>query len=693
MPDKLKMHSMNKVHDNIAKIAALFPNCLTERKNDAGEIEYAIDFDMLRQELSDVVVEGPEQRYQFTWPDKRQSVLLANAPINKTLRPCREESVGKDGTPGGFDSENLYIEGDNLEVLKLLQETYLGKIKMIYIDPPYNTGNDFVYEDDFAQSAEEYMANSGQFDDEGNRLFANTESNGRFHTDWLNMIYSRLKIAQDLLAEDGSLIISISYHEVNQLTLLCKELFSGHQVVTISVQTSGGKPSGGFNYLHEYLVWIVPKDFSAKSVEVWGGKDRTPFEGLTLSTFDKSQRPNQTYPIFVDSKTGLLTGVGASLQELIDKGEYTGDKIDYVYDYSCAPVGSVAIWPVTAKGKDCVWRQIPERILEDWKKGYIKISRNHNDKIANQFSIQYLPSGIIDKIKTGELEVIGHEPDSPTLVFGANQTVGGQVPTMWQEKNYFTVYGTQGFKELFPKNNRLFDYSKSLSLMKTIIQATTESNDIILDFFSGSATTAHAVMQLNAEDGGNRKFIMVQLPEETDEKSEAYKAGYKNICEIGKERIRRAGRKIKDESPLTTQDLDVGFRVLKCDTSNMKDVYYTPGETTQQTFGKTVNNIKEDRTPEDLLFQVMLDLGVTLSNEIKETVIAGKKVFKVFNVADGFLLACFDEDVSEETITAIAKMKPYYFVTRDNSMANDSVATNFEQLFATYSPDTVRKVL
>ena len=478
--DKLKMHSLDGVARNIELIGNLFPNAVTEVMRD-GKVEHAIDFDVLRQELSDCIVEGREERYQFTWPDKKKAMLAANAPITATLRPVVADSVGRDGTPGGFDSENLYIEGDNLEVLKLLQETYLGKVKMIYIDPPYNTRKDSIYKDDFAQSTGEYMANSGQYDEAGNRMVANTESNGRFHTDWLNMIYPRLRLAKDLLAKDGIIVISISYHEVHRLVSICETLFGDRQVVAVTVQTSGGKPSGGFNYLHEYLIWIVPNNFAAHSVEAWGGKKRTPFEGLTLSTFDKTQRPNQTYPIFVDSKTGLLTGVGASLQELIDKGEYTGEKIDYEFDYSCAPEGSVAIWPVTAKGKDCVWRQIPERILTDWKKGYIKITRKTNSKIQNAFSVQYLPSGVIEKIEKGELEIIGHEENAPTLVFGVNQTVGGQIPTIWLEKENFTVNGTQGFETLFQENNKLFEYSKPVTLIKTVLQATTECNDIILE--------------------------------------------------------------------------------------------------------------------------------------------------------------------------------------------------------------------
>ena len=378
--EKMKFESPDMTAQNIDRIAALFPNCITEMLDEEHSTpekkvyKRAVNFELLKQMLSPDVVDGGEA-YEFTWVGKKAAIVEANKPIRKTLRPCVAESKNWDTT------ENLYIEGDNLEVLKLLQETYLGKIKMIYIDPPYNTGKDFIYTDNFEQNARDYMENSGQYDEEGNRMVQNTESNGRFHTDWLNKIYPRLRIAKDLLASDGVIVISISYREVHHLVAMCESLFGGHQVVTVTVQTSGGKPSGGFNYLHEYLVWIVPKDFIANPVEAWGGKDRTPFEGLTLSTFDKEQRPNQAYPIFIDEKTGLLTGVGASLQELIGSGKYTGDKLNYVYDYSCAPVGSVAIWPVTAKGKDCVWRQIPERILSDWKKVILRLLETQIPKI------------------------------------------------------------------------------------------------------------------------------------------------------------------------------------------------------------------------------------------------------------------------------------------------------------------------
>ena len=679
--DKLKMHTPNKADENFKKLAALFPNAVTEAIDENGEVVRAIDKDVLMQEISCTVVDGKEERYQFTWPDKKKSVLLANAPINKALRPCREESVNFDTT------ENLYIEGDNLEVLKLLQETYLGKVKMIYIDPPYNTGNDFVYEDDFAQSTDEYLANSGQFDEEGNRMVQNAESNGRFHTDWLNMIYPRLKIAKDLLSHDGVIAISIGYHEMCNLVKLCQDVFSGYQIFPVAVKTSGGKPNGAFNISNEYVVFIAPEGFNPIPTEEDMKEYASPYHGMNLATFNQIERPNQAYPIYVD-KRGCITGVGKSLQQRINDGDYTEYTGDFVYDYSEAPIGSVAVWPVTNKGEQCVWRLIPERLLGDWDKGYIKVVPTKGTSTQNAYTIQYLSGGIIEKILSGEVETYRVSDDSsiPTLEIKNYKTAGSGIASIWDDKNFYTTKGSNEIKEVF--NGKIFSYPKPLALVTYILKRTTSRDDIILDFFSGSATTAHAVMKLNAEDGGHRKFIMVQLPEETDEKSEAYKVGYKNICEIGGERIRRAAKKIAEENP--NARFDGGFRVLKCDSSNMKDVYYSPADFDMNLLDMMADNIKEDRTPEDLLFQVMLDLGVTLSSKIEETTIAGKKVF---DVADGFLVACFDKDVSDETIKAIAQKQPYYFVMRDSSLANDSVATNLEQIFATYSPDTVRKVL
>ena len=651
--DKLKMHSPNKVDENIAKIGKLFPNCLTEVKDENGEVVRAIDFDMLRQELSSVIVEGNEERYQFTWPDKKKSILLANAPIAETLRPCREESVDFDNT------ENLYIEGDNLDVLKLLQETYLGKIKMIYIDPPYNTGNDFVYEDDFAESADEYLANSGQFDAEGNRLVQNTESNGRFHTDWLNMIYPRLRLVKDLLADDGLIFISVDDNEVYNLRKVCDEIFGAKNYVNQFAWVSNitGRQIAGFGAAKTWeSIMVYAKNAvltSGLTVDIRFAKENMPdaYKG-----FNKDIREDKRGPF----------AVGDTLYNHNRKfNEETRPNLVFSIFYN----------PST---EDITTGEIGEK-----KEGYIELKPHKNgdgihkyhawrwsrQKIANEnYDLIVLPTA------SGGYEIYTRIRDFTTTLL----------------KDIITNIsnGDSELQKLFGK--KCFEYPKSVALLELLVNSASDNNMTILDFFSGSATTAHAVMQLNAEDGGHRKFIMVQLPELTDEKSEAYKAGYKNICEIGKERIRRAGKKIKEESPMTTADLDIGFRVLKLDSSNMKDVYYNPAEYTPSMFDTLADNIKEDRTPEDLLFQVMLDLGVLLSSKIEESTIAGKKVF---NVADGFLVACFDANVTDEVITEIAKKKPYYFVMRDSSMASDSVAANFDQIFATYSPDTVRKVL
>lgn len=625
--DKLKMHTPNKADENFKKLAALFPNAVTETIDENGEVVRAIDKDVLMQEISCTVVEGNEERYQFTWPDKKKSVLLANAPLNKTLRPCREESVNFDTT------ENLYIEGDNLEVLKLLQETYLGKIKMIYIDPPYNTGNDFVYNDDFSMSEEEFAEANKTYDEDGNRLVKNLDSNGRFHTDWLNMMYPRLKLAKDLLTDDGLVFISINEIEQANLEKICDEIFgiSNHVATFVWKNKYGpGAFTKGVAYLHEYVLCYgknypsnVEATLSESEIEKYNKTDekvsiRGGFITQPLATKSKDDRPNLVYPL-------LHNGI--------------------------------EIWP----DKQWIWEK--KRLYDAYNKGEIVINEK-NGKYSVRFK-QYLrdENGVMRKGKPLSL-----------LTFVFNQD------------------GTKEMEELLGRG--VFDFPKPTELIKYFLSLRIneiEDNEYtVLDFFSGSSTTAHAVMRQNAEDNGKRKFIMVQLPEVTDEKSEAYKAGYKNICEIGKERIRRAGQKIKEDSPLTTQDLDTGFRVLKCDTSNMKDIYYSPSDFDMNLLDMMADNIKEDRTPEDLLFQVMLDLGVELSSKIEETVIAGKKVF---DVADGFLIACFDKDVNDETIKAIAQKQPYYFVMRDSSLASDSVATNFEQIFATYSPDTVRKVL
>ena len=639
--DKLKMHSVNKVDENIAKIGKLFPNCVTERKNENGEVEYAIDFDMLKQELSSVVVEGNEERYQFTWPDKKKSILLANAPIAKTLRPCREESVDFDTT------ENLYIEGDNLDVLKLLQETYLGKVKMIYIDPPYNTGSDFVYKDNFSQSINEYMSTSGQHDEDGNRLVANLESNGRFHSEWLNMIYPRLKLAKDLLTDDGVIFISIDDKEKANLKKICDEIFGASNFVSDLVWQSTAGSNTGTDIV------TVTEDILVYT------KNRLVFE------FDGMLASDQSYSLSDEYES--------------ERGKYALDKLDrrrVGSHYSDAlnygitmPDGSVR-FPGGGSTKSAEgWNYLWSKTKVEWG-------------IANGF-IEF------KQTKSGEWNVYNKRY---ARIDNEGNVVERTIPfrNLITSDQCNTAQGTAELRTLF--EFRPFDFPKPSSLIKHLLNTAvrTDNDALVLDFFSGSASTAQAVMQMNADDNGKRKFILVQLPEETDKGSEAYEANFFNICEIGKERIRRAGAKIKEDNPLGTQNLDTGFRVLKLDSSNMKDVYYNPAEYEMSLFESLADNIKEDRTPEDLLFQVMLDLGVLLSSKIEESTIGGKKVF---NVADGFLYACFDANVTEETITEIAKRQPYYFVMRDSSMANDSVATNFDQIFATYSPDTVRKVL
>ena len=634
--DTLKMHSLDGVQRNIELIGKLFPNAITEVKRN-GKVEHAIDFDVLRQELSDSIVEGREERYQFTWPDKKKAMLAANAPITATLRPVVADSVGKDGTPGGFDSENLYIEGDNLEVLKLLQETYLDKVKMIYIDPPYNTGNDFVYNDEFGMRDEEWNATSGNYDEEGNqivgRLELNTESNGRFHTDWLNMIYPRLKIAKDLLADDGSIFVTLDEHEIGNCRKILDEVFGESSFIATVVWENfyGRSNAAAISPAHNYIL------IYSKAGENWKNVRRLlPRDEKTVSKYKNPDNDPRG-----DWRLGPIFASGERHEGLM----YT----------ITTPSGRKVSPP-----KGSHWRMLEKDFWKMYEDGRILFGMDGNGAPAVKLYLQDVQDGMVPR-SIWSCSEVGHTQDAKREI-----------------------------QALFP-DEVPFDTPKPTKLIKQIAYISCAENDIILDFFSGSATTAHAVMKLNAEDGGHRKFIMVQLPEKTDEESEAYKAGYKNICEIGKERIRRAGRKIKEDAGLTAPtDLDIGFRCLRLDSSNMENVYYTPEKTQQQDLFSLVDNVKSDRTPEDLLFQVMLDLGVLLSSSIEVKEIAGKKVF---NVADGFLLACFDHDVTEETVKAIAQMKPYYAVFRDSSMANDSVATNFDQIFETYSPETVRKVL
>lgn len=673
--DKLKMQTVNKADENFKKLAAMFPNAVTEAKDENGEVVRAIDKDVLMQEINTKVVDGKEERYQFTWPDKKKSVLLANAPINKTLRPCREESVDFDNT------ENLYIEGDNLEVLKLLQETYLGKIKIIYIDPPYNTGNDFVYNDEFGMRNEEWNEVSGNYDEDGNqitgKLEKNTESNGRFHTDWLNMIYPRLRIAKDLLAGNGVIFISIDDNEIENMKKLCDEVYGATSFVAQLVwekKKKGSFLSKSITNVKEYILVYC--------------KNIDGFEGLIGEINDEEE----TYPcINAVNKRELRTipaGIESKYRDkdfFMPKGSEISDTTMSIVLHSDLVIkNGVLAEELTLEGN---WRYSQAAMKEYALKKELYITRDlYLRRIVRETRYKTMKD-LLSRV--GEDTEIAHTGTVDTK----NLNSSGWGSNEDADEELRLIFGIQ----------KLMDYPKPVRLILKLLASYRGSDDyIVLDFFSGSATTAHATIKLNAQDGGKRKFIMVQLPELTDEESPAYKAGYKTICEIGKERIRRAGQKIRNEqlgiknesdnSSLQTPNssLDTGFRVLKCDTSNMKDVYYNPAEYEPSLFTSLEDNIKEDRTSEDLLFQVMLDLGVLLSSKIEETTIAGKKVF---NVEDNYLIACFDEDITDEVITEIAKQKPYYFVMRDSSMANDSVATNFEQIFAAYSPDTVRKVL
>lgn len=623
--DKLRMQSSNGVEDNITKIAQLFPDCITETVDEkSGQPKHLIDFEKLKQNLSDSVMSERAERYQFTWPDKSKAILLANSPINATLRPCREDSVDFDNT------QNLYIEGDNLDVLKCLKETYLHKVKMIYIDPPYNTGNDFVYEDDFAQSSEEYLANSGQFDEQGNRMFTNAESNGRFHTDWLNMIYPRLKVARDLLTDDGVIFISIDDNEVENLRKVCDEVFGEQNFIATLIWERAFAPKNDAKFIsssHDYIVMCAKR-----------------IENFKIGRLERTQEANARYSNPDNDPRGVWT---------------SGDMLVKTYNKSCdypitTPSGKI-VNPVPGR----CWRFSEESFLEKVKDNRIWFGPEGNG---------------VPRVKRflSELKFEGMAPTS--ILF--HKEVGH---SQEGSKEVTALFGDKG----------VFDGPKPVRLLQRLLTlANLDDNSIILDFFSGSASTAHAVMKMNAEKQKHCPFIMVQLPEHISEKKK--EQGYKTVCEIGKERIRRAGKKIKEESPLTTQDLDTGFRVLKLDSTNMQDIYYSPKDISQADLFSQVDNVKPDRTGEDLLFQVMLELGATLDSKIETTTVAGKTIY---NVAEGYLVACFDPDVTDEVVKAIAQMLPAYAVLRDTSMKDDSTATNFEQIFKTYSPDTVTKIL
>ncbi len=610
---KLSMKSVDLTQKNIEKIAELFPNVITEVRDENGKLKRAIDFELLKQELSDILVEGDKERYQLTWPGKKQAILNANTPINKTLRPVKEDSVDWNTT------QNLYIEGDNLEVLKLLQESYLNKIKCIYIDPPYNTGKDFIYKNDFKESAEEYLEESGQLDENGNRLFQNTESNGRFHSDWLTMMYSRLKIARNLLREDGVIFISIDDNEIENLKKICDEIFGSKNFVCNFIWKSKlGKvgTTTTISTVHEYILVYAKnidlinfKKITKKSegrrenLRQWGQADR------------REDRPSMYYPITIDG---------------------------------------ITVYPIKEDGSEGRWRVGKEKAIELLENGLLQLIKRDNNKY----------------------DIYRVFPESESEI-AYDTIIPNEVGT--------TANGTISLQKL--NMIKFFDYSKPKELIIYLLDISNTQDSLVLDFFSGSATTAHAVMQLNAEDGGNRKYIMVQLPEPTDENSEAYKAGYKNICEIGKERIRRAAKKIKEE---TWADIDYGFRVFRVDTSNMKDVYYTPDKLDQGDLLDLASNIKEDRTSEDLLIQVMLELGLELSLPMETKQIEGKTVHYV---GGNSLVACFDEDVPESVIKKIAEDKPLRVVFRDSSFQDDAARINVEELFKMLSPNTEIQVL
>lgn len=622
---KLRMQSTNGVQENIGKIQSLFPDCVAETIDErTGELVRKVDFEKLQQNLSAVIISGREERYQFTWPDKKKAILLANSPVNAALRPCREESVDFDNT------QNLYIEGDNLDVLKCLKETYLHKVKMIYIDPPYNTGNDFVYEDDFAESSAEYLANSGQFDEQGNRLVANTESNGRFHTDWLNMIYPRLKVARDLLTDDGVIFISIDDNEIENLRKVCDEIFGESNFVAQLIWERAYSPKNDARFIsnsHDYVLMFA--------------KDINQF---VIGRLERTAEANSRY----------------SNPDNDPRGDWKPS------DMSVKTYNVESDYPITTPSG---------RVVEPPAGRCWRLSKNAFFERLRDNRIWFGPDGnSVPCIKRflSELKFDGMAPTSILFYKDVGHSQEGA-------KEVVALFGDKG----------VFDGPKPVRLLQRLITlANLKDDSIVLDFFSGSATTAHALLKTNAEKEKHCKFILVQLPEEVSETKKDQ--GYKTICEIGKERIRRAGKKIKEESPLTTQGLDTGFRVLKLDSSNMEDIYYTPKDISQANLFSLVDNVKPDRTAEDLLFQVMLELGATLDSKIATEVVSGKTIY---NVADGYIVACFDKDVTDEVVTTIAKMHPLYAVLRDTSMATDSTATNFEQLFKTYSPDTVTKIL
>ena len=638
--EKLDMSTKDLSQEHIKQIQLLFPNVVTEIVKD-GKVTLGIDFDALKQELSDSLINDKQERYQMTWPDKSKAKLLANSKIDACLRPLKEKSVDFDNT------KNVYIEGDNLDVLKLLRETYLGKINMIYIDPPYNTGEDFVYNDDFSQSNDEYQYNSGQYDEQGNRLVQNKDSNGRFHTDWLNMMYPRLKIARDLLTDDGVVFISIDDNELNNLLKICNEIFGESNFSSQFIWTKTSTPPSLSNKCRKTVEYVI--------------------------CYEKNSNNNRYFGSLLSGGDAPLLNTGNSIKELkfpagsvnfnfvknsiISAGKY--DKVEVLDNINVCDGKNNNDFRMSAEFK---WSQ--EMLDSEIKNGTYFICKT--DKLSIRFQRPYDDTNFKTPNNFLNIEL------NKEVGIGTNETANKELDLLF--------------------SNDFFDFPKPISLVKYLINMIEKfnKNAYVLDFFSGSSTTAHAVMKLNAEDGGKRKFIMVQLPETNNLKPEAYKAGYKNICDIGEERIRRAGNKIKEESGMLAADLDTGFRVFKLDSSNMNDVYYSPTQTRKDIFETTIDNIKPDRTGLDLLFQVMLELGVELSAKIEEKDILGKKCYFV---NDNDIVACFDDDLTNDLLIELAKINPVYAVFKDSCFNNDSVAINNEQIFKTYSPSTKIKVL
>lgn len=642
--DKLEMQTKNLVDENIIKIAKLFPNCITEGKDENGKLLKLVDFDMLKQELSHSIVDDGKEKFVMTWPDKKQAIITANSPINKTLRPAKEKSIDWDNT------ENIYIEGNNLDTLKLLRETYLNKIKMIYVDPPYNTGNNIIYKNDFSMSTTDFMKLNGDIDELGNKLFVNSDVNGRFHTDWLNNIYPTLRLAKDLLTNDGYITIAIDDNELYNLKKIMDEIFGEiNYIGTIVTRCNPqGRNKNNIDPVHEYHLVYAKSIFEMPLLRLKKEKSAKDYGYLMRSGTNsrKHERPYRFYPMLVkDGKVAVITSEEYNNIYAKNK-EFDEDYIKSLKE-KYEKLGYKFILPISKDGEEKVWQRMFDRVQNEYQ--------------------TYIYDG-------GQIKVPAEEDRTPI--------------SLWSEEKYSNVaYGANRLKEMFGTSKAPFDFSKSIYTVKDLISLNTKDDDIILDFYPGSGTTAEAVMQLNAEDKGNRKFILVQLPEECSPESDGYQLGYKIIPDVAEKRIQLAGELIKKS---VNWNIDVGFRVLKLDTSCMKEVYYSPNEITQNLLDRLEDNIKEDRTSEDLLFQVMIDMGVMLSSKIDIINIQGKKIF---NVNNGNLVCCFDKNLTDDVVTEIAKMQPLYAVFRDSSMSSDSVAVNFDQIFETYSPTTTRKII